>query len=83
MARGTTCTRVADQIFEHLEFPRQELDLLAGTIGRARDQVELEIADAQHCLLRHGRTAPRQRLDACQQLGEREWLHQVVVAAAA
>ena len=47
------------------------------------DQVELEIADAQHRLLRHGRAAPRQRLDACQQFGERERLDQIVVAAAA
>src|SRR5215469_13081984 len=76
-------TLVADQIFEHLKLARQELDLLAGAIGGARDKVEFEVADAQHRFLHHCRTSPRQRFDACQELGEGERLDQIVVAAAA
>src|SRR5262249_61344998 len=72
-------TGVADEIFEHLELARQELDLLAAAAHRAGDEIELEIVDPQHRLLDHGGAAPRQRLDARQQLGEGERLDQVDV----
>src|SRR5579864_2531488 len=58
---------VADQVFEHLKFPRQQFDLLAAALDRSRYQVELEIGDAQHRLLDDGRAAPRQCLDPRQQ----------------
>src|SRR5262249_22587583 len=60
---------VADEIFEHLEFARQQLDVAAAAPHRARDEIELEIAHAQHRLLDHGGAATRQRLDAREQLG--------------
>ena len=40
-------TCVPYQIFEDLEFSRQERDPLSGTIGGARDQIEFEITDSQ------------------------------------
>jgi len=40
-------TCVPYQIFENLEFPRQERDPLSGTICGARDQIEFEITDPQ------------------------------------
>ncbi len=76
-------TLVADQIFEDLEFPRQQIDFLAAAIGGPRHQIELEIADAQHRFLDHRGAAPRQRLDPRQQLGKGERLDQIIVAAAA
>src|ERR1700736_2996945 len=69
---------VADQIFKHLEFARQQLDRPAAAIDRAGDEVELEVADAQDRLLDHGRAAPRERLDARQQFDERERLDEVI-----
>ena len=47
------------------------------------NEVELEIADAQHGLAHHRGAASRQRLDAREQLGEGERLDQIVVAAGA
>src|SRR6478609_4419523 len=38
---------VADQIFEQLEFPRQQRNLPAATARAARDQVDGEIANPQ------------------------------------
>src|SRR5579872_1244591 len=74
---------VAHQIFQHLEFARQQFDLFAGAVGGAGHEIEFEVADAQHGFLHHGGAAPRQRFDARQQFGEHERLDQIIVAAAA
>ena len=58
---------IADQIFQQLELARQQLDGVAAAAHRSRHQIELKIADAQHCFLDDGIAAPRQRLDAGQQ----------------
>src|SRR6516164_202247 len=64
---------IAHQIFEDLKFARQQLDLAPATVRRARDQIELQIADAQQGLLDDGRAAPGESLDSREQLrkGER------------
>src|SRR5262249_7743072 len=80
---GHDLVGVADQVFEDLEFARQQLKLAAAAMRGPGHEVHLEIADAQDGLLDDGGGAPRQRLDARQQLGERERLDQVVVAAGA
>src|SRR6516164_2865261 len=45
---------VANQIFEDLEFPRQQLDVPAAARHGSRHQVHSEIADTQHGLFHHG-----------------------------
>src|SRR5215475_8815297 len=61
---------VAHEIFEDLEFPRQELDVAAAAAHRPRYEIHLEIADAQHRLLHDGGAASRQRFDPREQFGE-------------
>ena len=56
----------------------------AGAAHRAREQVQLEVGDAQRGLGRGaGARAPRQHLDPRQQLDEGEGLGEVIVAAGA
>src|SRR5262249_25816097 len=74
---------VADQILEYLELARQQIEGAAAALARARDEVELEIADAQHGFLDHRGAAPGQRLDAREQFREGKRLDQIVVAAGA
>ena len=50
---------------------------------RARDEIDLEIADAQYRLLHHRGAAARQRIDPRQHLGEGERLDEIIVAAGA
>src|SRR5437899_2790082 len=45
---------VANEILENLKFARQELDAAPAARYRARDEIEFEIADAQHRFLDHG-----------------------------
>src|SRR3984957_16595361 len=53
---------IAPEIFEHLEFARQQLDVVVAAPHRAGNEVELEIADPQHGLLDHRAAAAPQRL---------------------
>src|SRR5450432_2594843 len=80
---GDDLALVANQIFEHLEFPRQQLDVAAAAAHRARHQVHLEIADPQHRFLHDGGAAPAERLHASQQFREGKRLDEIVVAAGA
>src|SRR5271163_761422 len=48
---GHDAAFVAHQIFQKLEFPRQQENILAAPAGRARHQVDREIADPQDGLL--------------------------------
>src|SRR5579871_4694938 len=74
---------VANEIFEHLEFPRQQVDAATAAARGARYQVEREIADPQHRFLHDSGAAARQGVDPRKQLGEGERLDEVVVAAGA
>src|SRR4029077_2191981 len=51
---GDDLALVAHEVLENLKFARQQLDLLPAARHRSRDQVELEIADAQHRFLDDG-----------------------------
>ena len=73
---------VAHQVFEQRELARPQRSMLAAAAHRApRTQVEREVADRQPRRRRRRRGAADQRLDAGEQLRERERLGQVVVAA--
>src|SRR5262249_28137486 len=74
---------VAHQIFENLKFARQQLDLAATAVGRARHQVKLEIADAQQSFLDDGGAATGERLDPGEQLDEGIRFDEIIVAAGA
>src|SRR5580704_15986569 len=71
---------VAGQIFEQLEFARQQLDVLAVPAGGPLDQVDREIADAQDGLLGDSVAAPAECFEARQQLDEGKRLDQIIVA---
>src|ERR1700756_2633569 len=70
---GDDAAFVAHEVFQKLEFLRQQHDVVAAPAGDARDQVDREIADPQDGLLGDGIAAPAQRLEPRQQLeiGER------------
>ena len=72
---------VAHQVLEQRELARPQIDRLAAARHAARQQVEHQIVDRQRRRLGRARGAAHQRLHAGQQLGERERLGQVVVAA--
>src|SRR6478672_1879500 len=74
---------VAHEIFEHLELPRQEVDLSAPAAHAAGKQVDLEITDAQHHLFDDARAATSKRLDASQHFRKGEGLDEIIVAAGA
>src|SRR5690349_4743771 len=74
---------IAREIFQELKLPGKKVDILAAPAGGSRDQVNRKIADAQDGLLGDGVAAPAKRLEASQQLDEREWLDQIVVATGA
>src|SRR5215470_11506511 len=64
---GDDAAFVADQILQKLEFPRKQRNVLAATVGGARDQVDREIADPQDGILRHGLASPAERFKPRQQ----------------
>ncbi len=68
---------------EQRELARQQLDLVARAPHPARQQIHLEIADAELGRRTGPARPPQQRLEPRQKLGERERLHQIVVAAGA
>src|SRR5260370_183828 len=72
---------VAHQILQKLEFPRKKKNVLGGSAGGPRHQVDGEIADAQDGLFDNDITTSAKRLDACQQFDERKRLDQIVISA--
>src|SRR6516165_1584512 len=74
---------VAHEVFQELEFPRKEHDLLAVPAGRPRDQVDRKIADAQDGLLGNGVAASSKRLEPRKKFHERKRFYQIVVTAGA
>ncbi len=73
---------VAHQVFEQCELARtKRLDLAAAARRRAGEEIEREVADREPARRRRGARPPDQRVHARQQLGERERLHEIVVAA--
>src|SRR6266700_540246 len=72
---------VANQIFEELKFARKQVDALGVSVSRPRHEVELEVADTQYRCLDDRVAAPSKRLDAREELGERERFDEIVVAS--
>ena len=73
---------MAQQVFEQRELARLKRDRSPAAPDRACQDIHLKVALAQQGLDRRPTATAQQRLDAGQQLGEREGLHQIVVAAA-
>src|SRR5262245_13968483 len=71
---------VAQEILEYLEFLRGQVEGLCASRHLVRDQIHLEILVLQFEDLIHAPPA-QQRPNACEQLGEREWLGEVIVGA--
>ena len=63
------------------EFARQQIDLLAGAMYRAGEEVHFEIGDAQLGGRGRAAAAPQQRFEPRQQFRESVRLDQIVVAA--
>src|SRR5262249_55061400 len=80
---GHDLALVANEIFEDLEFPRQQLDVAAAAGHGSQHEVHSEITDTQHGLFHHGGAAPGQSLHAGQQFGESKRLDEIIVAAGA
>ena len=70
----------AQEIFEQRVFLRGEVDPVAVAPHLLGQSIQLEIAYAQNVGPLDGRS-PQQRLDTHQQLGEIEWLRQVIIRA--
>ena len=69
------------QALEQRELARPQLDRRAAAVDLAGQAIEAQIGDGQRRRLDGALAAPRDRLQARQQLGEGERLGQVVVAA--
>src|ERR1700736_939501 len=80
---GYDAACVANQIFQKLEFPGEQQDVVAAPAGGPRHQVDSEVTDTQYGFLDDGIAAPAERFDARQQFDEGKRLHQIVVAAGA
>src|SRR5437660_2068482 len=72
---------VAHQVFEERELARADVDDLAGARHAPRQQIEDQVRDGQRRRLRRAGSAAHERLHAREQLGERERLGEVIVAA--
>src|SRR3569623_1936213 len=77
---GDDAALVAHEIFEQLEFPRQQRNLAAMTARTAGEQVDGEIADPQDGFLGHGVAAAAECLEPRQQFDEGERFDEIVIA---
>jgi hypothetical protein len=57
-----------------------QLDARARTSHLPLEKIHLEVGNPQGCVLADDRWSPRQGVDPRQELGECEWLHQIVIA---
>src|SRR5580692_9600083 len=73
-------TSVAHQVFEQAVFPWLQLDQLPATPHRPRKYIDFEIEQVQPGLGRGRARSSPQRGDPRDELGESEWLHQIIVA---
>src|SRR6516162_3233126 len=73
-------TGISGQVRQQTELSRQQLDFATTSAGDPREQIDLQISDAQHRLLDHRSAATGERLDARQHFTECERLDQVIVA---
>src|SRR6516165_4571179 len=64
-------TGIAGQVRQQTELSRQQFDLPTAPAGDPREQIDLQIADAQHRFLDHGAAAAGERIDPGQHLAER------------
>ena len=74
---------VSSQIFEELEFAGKELDFAPVPADRPSDEIDFEIANAQHRLPHYGGAPPGESLDPCQQFRKGDRLDEIVVPAGA
>src|SRR6516162_5311953 len=74
-------TGIASQVRQQTELSRQQLDFPTTPAGDPREQIDLQITDAQHRLLDHCSASTGERIDARQHFTECERLDQVIVAA--
>src|SRR6516225_526709 len=74
-------TGVARQICQQSKLARQQFDFPTTAPRDPREQIDLEITDAQYRLLDHRSAAPGERIDPRQHFAECERLDQVIVAA--
>src|SRR5262249_8823663 len=72
-------SRVVHQVLQQPEFLRLHLDTLAAARDRALEAVQLEVSDTQHRLALGDRRPARERVHAGQELGESEWLDEIVI----
>src|SRR6516225_3846801 len=80
---GNNAIFVANEIFEQLELAREQFDFPSAPAHGSRDEIHLQVTDAQHRFLDERGAASGQRLDPRQQLREGERLDQIIVAAGA
>src|SRR6476659_4433837 len=73
---------VAHQILEQRKLSRAESDFTAVAGNAASDEVHYQIADEEAGRVCSAAGSPDERLNASEELREREWLREVVVAAA-
>src|SRR5512132_4222651 len=78
---GNDLTGITHQEFQQLEFARLQIDFLAGSRHSPLDQIHLQVARPQDGRRPSGNRSAAKYIDARQQLGERERLHELVVAA--
>jgi hypothetical protein len=78
---GDNATFIPNQIFKNLKLSWEQLDFSAATAYCSRDEVECEVADAQHGLREDCGAAPSQSFHAGQQFRKGKWLDHVVVTA--
>ena len=78
---GHRLAGVAHQEFQQLELARLQVNLLAGAVHGASDEVHLEVADLEHGGHAAGLPAARQGLDPGDQFGEGIGFDQIVIRA--
>src|SRR6516165_376282 len=74
-------TGIPGQVLQQTELSRQQLDFATTSAGAPRQQIDLQIADAQQRLFDHRSAATGERLNARQHFTECERLDEIIVAA--
>jgi hypothetical protein len=65
---GNHLVYIAGEVFEQLKLPGHQLDFAAAPSGDTRQQIDFQIADAQHRFLDQGRAAAGEGVDPRQHL---------------
>jgi len=80
---GHNFALIANEIFQHLEFPRPQLDVATGAGHGSRHQVHSQMTDTQDGVFDHGSAASGERLHTGEQFGEGKRLDEIIVATGA